>query len=72
MTRYLMVAIACVCARALAAQTPDTSGASVTMSVTPQEIATNGTVTASGLAYPQPGGKISMPSTLCPLSDFQV
>jgi hypothetical protein len=63
MTRYLMVAIACVCARALAAQTPDTSGASVTMSVTPQEIATNGTVTVSGLAYPQPGARISMTVT---------
>lgn len=63
MMRSLIIAIACVIARALAAQTPDTSGASVTMSVTPPAISTNGTVTVSGLAYPQPGVKISMTVT---------
>ena len=63
MRRYLMIAIACVFAPALVAQTPDTSDASVTMSVAPQAISTNGTVTVSGLAYPQPGGKISLTVT---------
>jgi hypothetical protein len=63
MRRYLIIAITCVFARALTAQTPDTSDAWATMSVTPQEIATNGTVTVSGLAYPQPGGKISLTVT---------
>jgi hypothetical protein len=58
-----MVAIACVFARTIAAQTPDTSDASATLAVSPQAIAINGTVTASGLAYPQPGGKISMTVT---------
>ncbi len=63
MKRYLLIVIACVFARTLAAQTPDTSDASATISVTPQAISTNGTVNVSGLAYPQPGGKISLTVT---------
>lgn len=63
MKRYLIIAVACAFARALAAQTPDTSDASVTLTVAPQAISTNGTVTVSGLAYPQPGGKISLTVT---------
>ena len=35
----------------------------MTLSVTPQELATNGTVTISGLAYAQPGVHISMSVT---------
>jgi hypothetical protein len=63
MMRYLILAIACVFARALAAQTPDTSDASATVSVTPQAIPINGTVTVSGLAYPMAGATISMTVT---------
>ena len=63
MMRYLIIAIACVFARALAAQEPDTSDASVTLSVAPQELAKNGTVTITGLAYSQPGVHISMSVT---------
>ena len=63
MKRYLLIVIACVFARTLAAQTPDTSDASATISVTPQAISTNGTVNVSGLAYPQPGGRISLTVT---------
>jgi len=63
MMRYLIIAIACVFARALAAQAPDTSDASVTLSVAPQELAKNGTVTITGLAYSQPGMRISLSVT---------
>lgn len=61
--RYLIIAIACVFARALAAQAPDTSDGSLTVSVAPQEPAKNGTVTISGLAYPLPGKGISVTVT---------
>jgi hypothetical protein len=63
MTRYLIIAIACVFGRALAAQAPDTSDGSVTVSVVPQEPAKNGTVAISGLAYPLPGKGISVTVT---------
>ena len=63
MMRYLIIAITCVFARALAAQAPDTSDASVTLSVAPQELAKNGTVTITGLAYSQPGVRISLTVT---------
>jgi hypothetical protein len=47
----------------LSAQAPDTSDASMTLSVSPQELAKNGTVAITGLAYPQPGVRISMTVT---------
>ena len=61
--RYLILAIACVFARAGAAQTPDTSDASATLSVAPQAIPMNGTVTVSGLGSPMAGARLSMTVT---------
>lgn len=63
MIRILIIAIACVSARALAAQAPDTTDATVTVSVSPQELAKNGTVTITGVAYVQPGAHISLSVT---------
>ena len=61
--RYLILAIACVFARAGAAQTPNTSDASATLSVAPQAIPMNGTVTVSGLGSPMAGARLSMTVT---------
>jgi hypothetical protein len=63
MARILIIAIACVFARVLSAQAPDTSDATVTVSVSPQELAKNGTVTITGIAYVQPGAHISLSVT---------
>ncbi len=63
MKRPLMLAATCIAAHALSAQAPDTSDASATASVAPQTISTNGSVTITGLAYPQPGAEISMTVT---------
>jgi hypothetical protein len=63
MLRSLIVAIAFVFAGALAAQAPDTSDASVTVSVSPEELAKNGTVTVTGIAYVRPGAHISLSIT---------
>ena len=62
MMRTLILAT-CISARVLSAQAPDTSDASMTLSVSPQELAKNGTVAITGLAYPQPGVRISMTVT---------
>jgi hypothetical protein len=63
MKRALILSVACLSAQLLSAQAPDTSGASMTLSVMPEAIPKNGTVTISGLAYPQPGVKLSMTVT---------
>jgi hypothetical protein len=63
MLRSLIVAIAFGFAGALAAQAPDTADATATISVSPQELAKNGTVTVTGMAYVQPGAHISLSIT---------
>jgi hypothetical protein len=62
--RALVLALAaCAAARDVAAQTPDTTDASATVSVAPQELAKNGTVSFTGFAYVQAGGHISVTVT---------
>jgi hypothetical protein len=63
MMKTLILFIACMSAELLSAQAPDTSGASMTLSVMPEAIPKNGTVTVSGIAYPHPGVKLSMTVT---------
>lgn len=63
MMKTLLLSAFCMSAHLLPAQAPDTSGASMTLSVMPEAIPQNGTVTVSGLAFPQPGVKLSMTVT---------
>ena len=59
---WLTVALTTValCALPAAAQAPDPDEPSVTLAVSPSEIPVNGTITISGLAYPQPGVPVSV------------